>query len=93
MHGFGLGLYHLHGVVWDRLIIDGRIFGCGELGLISIIVVILVQNEAHKIINPLAHIEREKEEDRRELFTESCEVSVIRMPRNGVKYVEPRCKQ
>ena len=53
------------------------------------LVVVLVQNKAHHIVNPLFHIVREREEDCREIFVESCEVSVGWLPLNEVKYINP----
>ena len=52
------------------------------------LVVILVQEEAHHIVNPILHIVREREEYHRELFLELREISISRLPRNGVKYFE-----
>ena len=40
-------------------------------------------------MNPLLRIVQEMEEDLRELFVEFLEVSIGRLPQNGVKYFEP----
>ena len=93
MNGFSLGLYHIRGIVRDRLIVDGRLGGRGEIESIEMLVVVLVQDDAHQIVNPLLHIVQEREEDSHELLADSREVSVGWLPRNGVKYVETCCKQ
>ena len=90
MNSFSLGLDHICGVVRNCLIVDGRIGGRGKLGVIMLLVVILVHEEAHQIVNPLLRIVREREEDFRELFVESRVVSVSQEPQNGVKWRRER---
>ena len=57
------------------------------------LVVILVQEEAHQVVNPLLQIVREREEYHRELFLELREISISRLPQNGVKYFDTYYKQ
>ena len=61
--------------------------------MISLLVIVLIHDENYQIVNHLLRIVREREEDRCELFAYSCEVCVVRLPQNGVKYVESCCKQ
>ena len=62
MIGFSLGSNRICGVVQNRLIVDGQLGGNGELGAIAMLLVILVHDKAHQIVNPLTHIVREREE-------------------------------
>ena len=93
MDSFILGSYQICGVFWDRLVVDSRLGGNGGLGSVLIRVAVLVQDKFHQIVNPLLNIVRDREEDFRELFVESYEVSVGWLPQKGFKYIEPCCKQ
>ena len=87
MNRFGLGSIHASGIVWDRLVVYGGLGGCGKLGSIAPLVILLVHDEAQKVVEFLLHIVREREEDCGELFAKSREISIGGLPRNGVKYV------
>ena len=76
MDGVCLGLNHIHGVVRNILVINGRLGHCGKLGAIAHIVVVLVHDNAHQVVDSLLHIVQEREEDRCELFADLREVSV-----------------
>ena len=80
MNSFSLGSNHIRGVVHNRLIVDGRLGGRGGLSEIVLLVIALVHDETHQIVNPLLHIVQEREEDFCELFAELREVSVGWMP-------------
>ena len=42
VQGFGLGLNQIHGIVWDRLIIEGWLGWIGELVVIAQLIIVLV---------------------------------------------------
>ena len=58
------------------------------LGPIAHLVTVLVHDYTHQIVYYFLHIVWEREKDRCELFAESREVSVGRLPLNWFKYVE-----
>ena len=62
MDGLCLGSNHICGVVWNILVVNGRLGGRGKLGNIAHLVVLLVHYEAHQVVDSLLHIVREKEE-------------------------------
>ena len=45
VNGFGLGSSHVSGVVWYRLVLDGRLGGRGELGAIVLLVILLIRDK------------------------------------------------
>ena len=93
MNGLCLGPNHICGVVRNNLVVNGRIGGRVELGVITQLLVILVHDKAHQVVDYLLHIVRESEEYCYEIFADLCEVSVGWLPRNGVKHIELCCKQ
>ena len=58
VNGFGLGSSHVSGVVWYRLVIDGRFGGRGELGSIVLLVILLILDKVQQIVDSLIHIVR-----------------------------------
>ena len=60
MNGSSLGLNHICGVVWNCLIVDGRLDGRGGLGAIELLVIFLLHDEAHQIVNTILQIVQEK---------------------------------
>ena len=59
-HGFGLGLSHISGVICYRLVVDGMPCGCGGLGAIVLLVILLICDKAQHILDSLIHIVRER---------------------------------
>ena len=76
MNGLCLGSNQICGVVWNILVINGRLGGSGELGTIAHLVVVLLHDEAHQAVDSVLHILHDRKEDRFELFMESRDVSV-----------------
>ena len=60
VNGFGLGSSHVSGVVWYRLVVDGMLDGCGKLGAIVLLVILLIRDKAQQIVDSLLHIVRER---------------------------------
>ena len=92
MEGLCLGSNHIFGVVWNILVVNGRLGARGKLGAIAHLVVVLVHEEAHQVVYFLLHILQEREDYLCDLFADLHEVSVSWLPQNGVKYVELCCK-
>ena len=68
VNGFSLGSYHIRVVVRNRIIVDGRLGGRGEIDVIAMLLVVLVPDKSHQIVNHLLHIVHEREEDSCEIF-------------------------
>ena len=60
VNDFGLGSSHVSGVVWYRLVVDGRFGGHGELGEIVLLVILLIRDKSQHIVDYLIHIVRER---------------------------------
>ena len=60
VNGFGFGLSHVSGVIWYRLVVDGMLGGCGELGVIVLLVILLIRDKAQQILDSLLLIVRER---------------------------------
>ena len=56
MDGLCLGSHHIFVVVWNILFVNNRLGGCYKLGAVVHLLVILVHDEAHQVVDPLLHI-------------------------------------